>query len=60
MIMPVIVKLQKGIELICDGERYVTIIRFPITLDGSQVKVPEEMEEHGSGKEKVGKVVGKL
>ena len=24
MIMPVIVKLQKGIELICDGERYVT------------------------------------
>ena len=58
--MPVIVKLQKGIELICDGERYVTIIRFPITLDGSQVKVPEEMEEHGSGKEKVGKVVEKL
>jgi hypothetical protein len=58
--MPVIVKLQKGIELICDGDRYVTIIRFPITLDGSQVKVPDEMEEHGRGQEKVGKVVRKL
>jgi hypothetical protein len=50
--MPVIVKLQKGIELICDGERYVTIIRFPITLDGSQDKVLEEKKEHGSGKKR--------
>ena len=50
--------MQKGVELICDGVRYVTINRFPITLDGSQVKIPLEMEEHGSGIVRVGKVVG--